>query len=184
MPSPRTEPGASLIDTLIGSARNERLFLILDAAQAGDPRPRARQFGVPCQSLYSGPSGDRLADVAPYILATESRRDVLQWFAQQWGTALGIALRSPSDMAPVRAHLRRSLTVAQPQARDRYLFRFYDPRVLRAFLPACTPDELRQFFGPLTALYCESDDGREMLSYTLTGAGLSVRRTWVPAFTD
>jgi hypothetical protein len=44
------------------------------------------------------------------------------------------------------------------------------------FLPSCTPEELRQFFGPITAFYCESEGGGELLTFALTPNGLSVKR--------
>ena len=33
----------------------------------------------------------------------------------------------------------------------------HDPRVLRVFLPTCTPDELSDFFGPIGSFLVESD---------------------------
>ena len=42
------------------------------------------------------------------------------------------------------------------KGKDMY-FRLYDPRVLRVFLPTCTPDELTDFFGPIGTFLIESD---------------------------
>jgi hypothetical protein len=41
-------------------------------------------------------------------------------------------------------------------------FRFYDPRVLRAYLTTCTDDEIRTFFGPVHRLVMEEEDGRPL----------------------
>jgi hypothetical protein len=42
---------------------------------------------------------------------------------------------------------------------DRWLyFRFYDPRVLRVIIPACTPEESANFFGPISRFVMEGDD--------------------------
>ncbi|GFO58413.1 hypothetical protein GMST_07380 [Geomonas silvestris] len=83
-----------------------------------------------------------------------------------WGNSWGIFLAGPSDIATVRRHLRRLLFVTL-QDGQRFMFRFYDPRVLREFLPNSSERELRLFFGPLTAIYLESRDGREVACYSL-----------------
>jgi hypothetical protein len=44
--------------------------------------------------------------------------------------------------------LQRFLMVALPDGRKAY-FRYYDPRILRTYLPNCHPAELRAFFGPV-----------------------------------
>ncbi len=31
------------------------------------------------------------------------------------------------------------------------VFRYYDPRVLRVYLPTCSPAEFARFFGPISA---------------------------------
>ena len=38
------------------------------------------------------------------------------------------------------------------------LFRYYDPRVLRVFLPAFSAADAADFFGPVAAFAAESDD--------------------------
>ncbi|TVQ55912.1 MAG: DUF4123 domain-containing protein, partial [Phycisphaerales bacterium] len=48
----------------------------------------------------------------------------------------------------IRRHLRKFLKVKSPEGKTLY-FRYYDPRILAAFLPACNEQELRQLFGPL-----------------------------------
>ena len=50
-------------------------------------------------------------------------------------------------------------------------------RVLRVFLPACTPDEIRQFFGPISTFYCEDDGGHELLAFTLDREVIQVKRS-------
>ncbi len=56
------------------------------------------------------------------------------------------------------------------------LFRYYDPRVLRIFLPTCTPAELREFFGPLSRLYAEAEGGQELLEFSQAAGKLAVRQ--------
>jgi hypothetical protein len=47
----------------------------------------------------------------------------------------------------VRKHLRRLLMVKLDDGGRRLYFRFYDPRVLRAFLPTCSVRQDEEMFG-------------------------------------
>jgi hypothetical protein len=37
------------------------------------------------------------------------------------------------------------------------IFRFYDPRVMRMFIPTCDADQRKQFFGQIQHIFVESD---------------------------
>ena len=45
-------------------------------------------------------------------------------------------------------------------------FRFYDPRVLRTFLPTCTPEETTEFFGPVRSYLVEAEEPETLLIFT------------------
>ena len=55
------------------------------------------------------------------------------------------------------AELRIFLTV-MTEKKKKLLFRYYDPRVLRPYLPSCTPAELQTFFGPIDQYVIEGED--------------------------
>jgi len=52
------------------------------------------------------------------------------------------------------------------------LFRFYDPRVLRVFLPTCTSKEVLEFFGPITRYVLEGEEPIVILQYRSGTSGL------------
>ena len=54
-------------------------------------------------------------------------------------------------------------------------FRYYDPRVLRVYLPTCDADELRTLFGPISRLLCEDEEGG-LLKFWLAGGQLGSER--------
>ena len=71
----------------------------------------------------------------------------------------------------MRHHLRHFLEVKLPDDTQVY-FRFYDPRVLRVFLPTCTPDDTNQFFGPMIQNYLVEDESSDqLLRFVNTGQG-------------
>ena len=56
------------------------------------------------------------------------------------------------------------------------LFRYYDPRVLRKFLPTCTPEQIAAFFGPADSVLIENEDGTELLRFRLVNEGLKLEK--------
>ncbi len=45
-------------------------------------------------------------------------------------------------------------------------FRFYDPRVLRIFLPTCDRSQILEFFGPVKIFICEDEDPEHILLFS------------------
>jgi hypothetical protein len=147
-------------------ARGSPLFAVLDAAR--DPLVLARLLGCGerYQSLYEGPRADRLADVAPYLVALPVGTPFLETLVRDgWGKSWGIYLACERPFEELRHHLRRFLTV-ETEASKKLLFRFYDPRVLRVFLPVCTPGEREEFFGPVTEFLMEGIDEPPLLIFS------------------
>jgi hypothetical protein len=44
-------------------------------------------------------------------------------------------------------------------------FRYYDPRVLRVYLPTCNESELEKVFGDVSHFIIEDDGGNAMIRY-------------------
>lgn len=150
-----------------GSRRQSYLYAIVDTARDPGIYPRLRQLAgtelVTC--LYQGRTAIELAAVAPYLVCLGATDRVFDWLWNQgWGNSWGIFLWSLVSHETLRAHFRR-LNMVQTEDRQRLLFRFYDPRVLRAFLPICDAAQLREMFGPVATYMAESEDGSEIISY-------------------
>jgi hypothetical protein len=56
------------------------------------------------------------------------------------------------------------------------MFRYYDPRVLRVYLPTCQPNELRTVFGPIRSYLVEGEDGKSLIEFEFDGNRLHERR--------
>jgi hypothetical protein len=149
------------------------LFAVLDAARDPNGRYEAEQAELECRSLFAGELGDMLEHVAPQLVTFRRSTSFADWWFQQWGRSIGVLVEAPVTLDELRRHLRTLLTVRGP-GHDRYYFRFYDPRVLRVYLPVCTADEIRRFFGPIRAFYCESDGGGELLGFRQDGATVAM----------
>ncbi|WP_437680481.1 DUF4123 domain-containing protein [Sorangium sp. So ce131] len=177
--SRRTAPAASGAP-FAASARQrlqqERspLFAVLDAAR--DPRIRLLlgEAGEQSASLYTGIQGEILADVGPTLVHLPHGSRLLDALIDcGWGDSWGVFLTSNRPFVDVRKHLRRFLLVESGTGKQQY-FRFYDPRVLRRFLPTCEPRKVEALFEEIEAFAMEAEDPGKLLRFTAHG-GKAVR---------
>ncbi|MEO7595171.1 MAG: DUF4123 domain-containing protein, partial [Byssovorax sp.] len=135
------------------------------------------------QSLYEGMKGEALARQAPYLVRVpKGSRLSEQLVLEGWGNAWGIYLTCQRPFKEVRSQLRRILMVANDQTGERMFFRFYDPQMLRLFLPTCAVRQKEQIFGEIGAfLVAGRDDGVVKLTAREAPAFLTSARAPVPA---
>ncbi len=156
----------------------EPLFALLDAAR--DPLVLARVLSCQeeYQSLYEGPKGEQLAASAPYLVSLPRQSSFLAGLVREgWGKSWGVYLTCKASFKEVRKHFRHFLLVKTEEGKELY-FRFYDPRVLRIFLPTCTPQEAAAFFGPIQCFLLEDEGPGVMSRFTQGDQGAG--RTAVP----
>jgi hypothetical protein len=146
-------------------SREPHLYAILDAARERTLPYRMSEAGLPHESLYDGPKGLPIAHLGPWLARLPAGCEFLATLcAEGWGRSWGVFLTCDQPLKDVRHHLRRFLMVMLPEKKPAY-FRYYDPRVLRVYLPTCEPGERTTFFGPITSYLCESAKG-ELWSFT------------------
>lgn len=147
------------------------LYGVFDAARSREVLPTLLSSGEPCSSLFEERPPAPLKGVAPYIVRLDQSRGLgHRSLVEGWGTRWGIFVRAPTHLEGVRRQLRRSLMARDPNGRT-LLFRFYDPRILRLYLPTCTPAELSQFFGGIEAFYAFDDDEPVVDAFTRDQGG-------------
>ena len=176
--------GPSPHDQLIAFLRRDAqpLFAILDAARDIKILNLLLKHQPPCQSLYEGAQGAKLAQVAPYLVKLPNDSQFLEVLVREgWGNSWGVYLTCDQDFSEVRRHLRHFLQVQLPEGKHVY-FRFYDPRVLRVYLPTGTPDEARAFFGPIRNYFIEGDEPEQLLQFSVTDRGLKKKVIPVSSF--
>ena len=126
--------------------------------------------------LYSGRLPRELEMVAPHLVELfPTNRLFSRWLDEGWGQSWGVMLKI-GDAANLRHHLRKFLKVRDEDGRS-LVFRYYDARVLRAYLPTCLPDELTTFYGPINAYALEAPDGDGLIEYQLVGQRLREKRS-------
>lgn len=135
------------------------LYAVLDSARDDRILELLRESPNETRSLYEGPRGDAFAESAPYLVRLAPEDWLLETLVTEgWGQSWGIYLACGQTFKEVRRHFRRFLRVQQEGAPEYLYFRFYDPRVLRSFLPTCTNQQLQQIFGPIASFWMEDKD--------------------------
>jgi pSer/pThr/pTyr-binding forkhead associated (FHA) protein len=128
------------------------------------------------QSLYEGAQGDELSLVAPYLVGLPPESPLLEPLVRLgWGKSWGVFLTCGQPFDEVRKHLRQFLMAKHPDGKQVY-FRFYDPRVMRVFIPTCTPQEGDEFFGPVKFYIMEDENPGILLVFSNRGQGPAVDR--------
>ena len=170
---PRARADATPQQRLLALFRTQfqPLFTILDSARDIKILALLMQSKEEHQSLYEGVEGAKLAQVAPYLVRLTKDSLLLgSLVLEGWGNSWGVFLTCDREFQDVRRHLRHFLEVQLPDGKQVY-FRYYDPRVLRVFLPTCNPDETNHFFGPIQYYLAEGDNPEVLLRFVNRGSG-------------
>lgn len=157
---------------LLAQLTQAPLYAVLDAARGPCARSLLFQHEDLSYSLYDGPGADPLAEVAPYLVSLAPDSKLLEhWLSDHWGESYGYFILSDAPFKLLRRHLRKFLKVQDSQQRTMH-FRFYDPRVIRGFLPTCSPAEVTELFGPISRMVVESAEALAPLSFSADPSGL------------
>ncbi len=141
------------------------LFAVLDAARDPQIAPLLREHSEPHRCLFIGERAEQLADYAPYLVELGTDSALLRRLVNDgWGHSWGVFLWSQRPFKVVWRQLHKMLTVNTDDGRQ-LLFRFYDPRVLRAFLPTCTPRQRSQMFGPIATFLYEDEAASGLMRF-------------------
>ncbi len=179
--TPRLQPPSNLPAPPSGQVRLpdllrkefQPLYALLDASREPSVLKVILESKEEYQSLYEGAQGAQLTHFAPYLIRVPQNSALLDTLVQQaWSKSWGVFLTCDKPLKELRTHFRHFLTVKLPDGKQVY-FRYYDPRVLRIFLPTCLPQEIAQFFGPVKHFLMESDDPNRALHFAPTPQGAS-----------
>lgn len=152
---------------------NRDIWMIVDAAR--DRRIYSElvnsHFTYTC--LYSGNLPYELEVAAPHLVQLEYEDKYTRALLEKaWGNSWGVFLRSGTRMEALRRHLRTFLMVKSWRGQQ-LLFRYYDPRVLRVYLPTCASDELKTVYGPVEQFWTESESASSLLRFEFSKGKLT-----------
>ena len=153
---------------------DETLCALLDGASVPNLLERLHaEPALEVACLLRGTLAPDMKQVAPYLVRLEPESELAQWVVGAgWGHHWGTFVTSRQGFRKLRNHLRQLTLIHRRDGTPLY-FRYYDPRVLRVFLPTCSPAQLKQMFGPVDAFLAENEAGDAMSIYRLNGEMLS-----------
>jgi hypothetical protein len=164
---PEGLPGYTKVFTIVDGAQDKRIYGAVDASRQDRcclPSVDRRWGGqdLPWQLLMT----------SPYLVELDPDEQFTRYLLHNgWDRHWGIFFHSDADMQKVRRHFRDLLVVRDEKGR-KLMFRYYDPRVLRAYLPTCLPGELRTIFGPVNVYLVPGDDPETVNQFRFDGTQL------------
>ena len=155
--------------------QDQYLYAILDAARSEEIYPALVESSIEYRCLYKRNIPQVLAEAAPYLVRFHQGAPFLNQVVEQgWGESWGIFLISTALFKELAPHFREFI-MARDANGNIFYFRYYDPRVLRVYLPTCNSSELDMIFGPVDYYFVEEEDGKGIIDFSFDGSAL-VRR--------
>jgi hypothetical protein len=152
------------------------LFALLD--QACDPSIQEMLSDLRAEAypLFDIDSNPQLAPVTPMLVAIEKNKKLLNAvLAKGWGNNWGFFCASSAAPYEMRTHFKKFLRAQDEDGKEMF-FRYYDPRVLRLYLPTCTAQESTAFFGSAQWFLMEDEDPKSALAFFFAPQGVSKRK--------
>jgi hypothetical protein len=164
-------PGAPSVYGVIDPAREPALYEHVARLEPHD-----------AQCLYQGRLDPQVARCCPHLVLLDPADPLSRlWRTEGWGKNWGMLIVSSADFRTVWRRLRHFTQVKLPDGQGPMLFRFWDPRVFRLYMPLVDADVLPQWFEDIDRYIVESEDGRGAIRYGLRGGALSVQAVASPS---
>lgn len=145
--------------------RAGRMIAVLDATSYANLAGLLAETGLPHQSLFFGEDAEFLQGEAPYAvtLDPENRAGVKRLIAGALYRHAGFITLTDAGQDDIRRHFKSWLTVNLGEEEGLAMFRFYDTRILLAFIATLGASEARAFFGPAETLLVAGQGGVDAL---------------------
>lgn len=154
---------AAALRAALPSSPGKHVYGVVDAASCADLAFEAQiKHGQQIRTLFLEEVATQAWNVAPYLVSVNPASAYLDSWARKWGTNAGVLMVSEADVETLHRHLRE-IFVVQDETGQEHFFRFYDPRVLRTFLPTCSEDQRKEFFGPIEEFVLEPAQGSTLI---------------------
>jgi len=165
MASPRIDLIISRLWQPVEGGDAQGVYALVDAARSEAIYPKLMSAKAASVCLHRGKKAEELAWVAPYLVQLEREDSLTRWLLENgWGKSRCVFVRSAASLQELKRHFRAFLKVYDENGKA-YFFRFYDPRVMRVYLPTCNKKELETFFGPVSCYCLEGKEQNRLVEY-------------------
>lgn len=166
-------PPVSVSEFLLAQAEKEEcnLYGIIDSARDEDVFRHLITGYVQYRSLFQGTMDEQSYGVSGFLVDCKKESLLFQWMTKDsWGNSCCIFFTSKSSFDELFSHFQKFNRVYLEDD-EVVLFRYYDPRVLRVYLPTCNRNEIEIFFGDVISFFAENNNGNEINVYNKNGMG-------------
>lgn len=150
----------SVEEFLLKRAEKEdcKLYGIVDSARNDDVFRYLVTGDVRYKSLFEDTMDVQSYGVSGFLVECKKESALFKWMiTEAWGDNCCIFFTSKASFDELFTHFQKFNRV-YIEGDDVVLFRYYDPRVLRTYLPTCNRDEIETFFGDVGSFFAESND--------------------------
>ena len=147
------------------------VYAVLDGARDQRIVPMISNSQLPHDCLYYPPLSNALYAAAPHIVELKPQAEFTRQLIEEgWGKSWGIFMITEGfvNLATVRHQCRKLNVVLGPKG-ERLLFRYYDPRIMRKYLPRCNHDEVNRVFGLVKEIIVEGKQNGVLHSFQHSG---------------
>lgn len=162
----------SFIDTLLGSDHaNKRLYAIVDAAQNELIYTKIKCEADIYLSLYGNDVAESLKAVGPILFQLRKDNDLSSWLIDNGRDHNWFILfaSTGTTMVDLRRHFKRFAMVQSPNGNSMY-FRYYDPRVLRSYIPSCSEEERAFIYAQHPCFWALTDSNGNYQQFNRDGS--------------
>ncbi len=149
------------------------VWAIVDAAQDQQVYWTLTNSFLPHSCLFAGTLPQALEMAAPYLVQLDPEDKFTTYLAENLNRNLCIFLYSDVSLRELRHHLRKFLTVKDPSGK-KMMFRYYDPRIMRVYLPTCSHTELQTVFGPIRTIWTVAEGKKGIKQFEIKNKQLEV----------
>jgi len=157
-------------------AEAPKLYGVIDCARAPamyDHVARLTPEAADC--LFAGRLDERVRRASPHLVELAPADPLSkQWRTTGWGQSWGLLLTSSASLPTVRRRLRHFTMAKLPDGSGPVLFRFWDPRVFRAYFPLVEAAAAGEWFTDIDRYIVETEDGAGSLRFRLNGDQIAV----------
>jgi hypothetical protein len=171
-PSSQAENSNLALADVVFAGDKVPVFAVLDGASVPKLLNSLYEHKPEFCCLYPGELNPDMAAMAPYLVRLEAGKEFTSMvLTEGWGAHWGVFVVSARGLRTLRDHFRQFHKVELPDQRT-VIFRYYDPRVFRIFLPICNEAELAQFFGPVQTFVVEGETPATGVKFIFGARGL------------
>lgn len=151
-----------------------KTYCVIDGAGVKGLPKRLYDLAPLHDCLFRGELTPDMVHVAPYVALMMRGDEFSKWVIESTvGQNCSIFINTRYSITEMRNHLR-ALTAVHTEDGRPLVFRYYDPRVFRKFLPACDNGQVETFFGKIDRFIVEAEDPDTLLAFTHDAGKLAV----------